>query len=424
MFCVLCVLASACSTDPQDEADPAATAEPRTTTSESVSSTDDVGGDDDDGGDGDGAAEGGEDGAVTTDPSVSGPLASMLVYVADSSANRRQLFIDDYEAGLAAAGVLWPATGDLDQSIDVFRELTFDGEPPIFMTAAAFGDRPIEFDEWRTQFGFSVAETQRSLSTGQAPGTLSIFDTDRADEEIESALRADPVWSADLGEAADDDGGYFVWGDDPLAIVRERTSGPRPLGRGGALALAGDGLVIRSVDPAVVEQSLAASVGEGRSLFDDEGYLAVANALDGAGVYSAFLTSENYGVDPFFLLDPTDAGSLTIEEIEETLENITTIPPYLALGIGTNVDSGTDPPGVLVLAFAATSPETAEETVVAIEEIVADGASIASESRWSEMLTVSSTSVDGSVAIVELRTEQPRIGVSAFLQRDTLFVSS
>jgi hypothetical protein len=231
------------------------------------------------------------------------------------------------------------------------------------------------------------------------------------------------VWSADLVEVSSTGGGYFVWGEDPFATEFDRVSGPRPLGRGGALGVLPDGTVIRSVDPAVVEQSLAASSGEARSLVDDASYAAAADTLDASGVYSAMLTSENITIDPLFLLGPLGGEVPTAEEVEEKLDSIVTLPPYLALGIGNKIDPDADPQGVLVVVVVAANAEAAQETITAMEAIVATGTSIAFDAPWSDLLTVSATEAKGSVAIIEFQTENPRIGISAYLQRDTLFVS-
>ena len=363
--------------------------------------------------------------AASADPGELGPIASMLAHVPDAGENRQLLTINDYEGALETAELEWPPSGDEEAAADVFLTLSVFAEPPILVSPSIFGRQAFPLDPWRTEVGFTILDVERDASTGEAPGTLSIIHTTRSAGEIEHALQADPVWGSELVEVGEGEGAYFAWGDDPLASDPdpERITAPRPLGRGGAMAVLDDGTVIRSPDPSVVVRSLDATNGGTRSLLDDESYLAVANALDAAGAYTAHLTSENVVVDPLFLLGPFDGPPPSAAEIEERLGELTTVPPYVALGIGNKVDLGADPQGVLVLVFAAISPESAAETVAAIEEIVVNGTSIVTGGPWSELLTVASTSVDGSLAIVELRTANPRIGIQSFQQRHTLFAS-
>ena len=363
----------------------------------------------------------------TDDPSPgtadSGPLASMLDRVSDRAVNRREVLVTDYEGALAAAGLEWPETDDRDELGEVLAALTFRSEPPILATGAAFESRPIDVDEWRTQFGFSIADTRSDLFTGEAPGTLKIFETDRSVAEIEDAIRSDPVWSGELNEVVVGDDTMFTWGDDPLELRQDRISAPRQLGRGGALAVLDDGTVVRSVDPAVVEDTLQVLSGETPSLLDDDHYRAVADALDAAGAYTALFTSENITVDPLYLLGGLDDDVPTAEEVQERIDSIVTVPPYLALGIGNRVDLDADPQGVLVVAFAAASPEAAEATVAAMEEIVGSGVSISVQQPWSELLTITATATDGNLAVIEFQTENPRLGLTAYYQRDNLFAS-
>ena len=404
----------------------AASANGGTETTASTASTESDGNGDESASDGSSETTAVDDAAeAATDSGDLGPIASMLAYIPDARENRLLLTINDYDGALAAAGTEWPASEDDEAVAEVFGDLSFRLEPPILIAPVAFGDRLFPLDEWRTEVGFSIVDAERDASTGEAPGRLSIVRTRRPAPEIESAVRSDPTWSADLNEVGDGDGAYFAWGDDPLAleIDRDRASAARPLGRGGAMAVLDDGTVIRSPDPEVVEASLAATNDEIRSLLDDGSYASVARALDAADVYSAHLTSENITVDPLYLLGPFDGPPPSAEEVQARLDEITTVPPYLALGIGNKVDLDVAPQGVLVLVFAAVSPEAAEQTVAAVEEIVASGNSIAVQAPWSELLSVTSTSVDGSVAVIELRTDNPRIGINSFQQRDTLFVS-
>jgi hypothetical protein len=354
----------------------------------------------------------------------------MLAYVPDRPENRREVLLNDYEAALAAYGVAgWPPVDDRDALGDVLIGITSTLDPPVLVAPRGFGDQAFDAEAWRTEFGFSIVDSAWDVTSGEAPGTLHIVETNRSAEEIVETIRSDPAWQGDLNEVGTGNAAYVAWLDDPFQVVPERRSPARPLGRGGALAVLDGGITIRSVDPEAVEASLGAAAGAKPSLLDDDSYAAVARALDAAGVYTALLTNENATVDPTFVLGRLggdgdgDAALPTAEEVQERIDSIATVPPYLALGIGNKIDAAADPQGILVLVFAAQSPEAATATVEGMEDIVANGLSIARELPWSDLVSIRSATTDGSLAIVELQTDNPRIGIDAFYTRDTLFVS-
>jgi hypothetical protein len=201
----------------------------------------------------------------------------------------------------------------------------------------------------------------------------------------------------------------------------ERSSAPRPLGEGGALAALDGGAVIRAVDPRVVERALDALSGIARSLADDEGAVAVARALDGAGAHTALLTDRLSPPDPAELLDVLNEEVGSLEEAAERLERLPTLPAYRVLGIGQALDA--DGNGLLVVAFATATPEEAEAVADAFTAVVEDGVSIVGDRPWSELLSIRSTSLDETTATIVLDTDNPRLGLQAFYAHDTLFAT-
>lgn len=361
---------------------------------------------------------GGDDGAGGGDP-----ITGLLAAVPDTPDNRHQLTVTDH-AGLAhAVDTTWPPGDGTDgnpsaDAVDAFLSALFEsGEvvPPSELNTLFQGQ-----DDWREQFGFSAADVNAAARAGVPPSEITVFRTTAEASAIAQAVTSDPSWSADLQTAERDGATIYTWGDDPLQARTDQTSRARPLGQGGALAVAGDGLVVRGADPATVNAAADVQAGTADSLGGDADFAGMARALDGQGCYQAFFSDQVPVLNVAKLAGPR-ANPAQLRQLEAQLADGPALPPYRAIGIGQAVDD--QGRGYVVFAFATGSGDEAKAVIDAFPQVVAEGTSAATGQAWSELLTVRSTAADGSVAVVTVDTEHLSIGTDAFVQYDTLLAT-
>lgn len=358
---------------------------------------------------------------ATTAPAADlGPLEAMLALVPNTREYGKYVVINDYRAAIAALGQEPPSGDDTEAVREFLSALTTQTSPPILVLPVGFGDRAFEIEAWKEQFGFSFLDVDRDVLAGQPPDELFAVQGAFAPGAIDSAVKADPVWSDDLTEAEHDGEPYFLWSD-PMVSAFDKASGPRPLGRGGALAVVGDETVFRSVNPEVVTNALDGVAGTSTTLADNKAFASIARSLETHSVHSALLSNEPVLVNPLYVFGGLSGAQPTVEEMEERLNAIPKLPLYLAFGVGQALDDDTG--GLLVVSFAMLDPASAEAMLDAFTVIVEQGESFQTNSPWSERLVIKETQAEGNIATIVMETENPRIGFNAFLTRDSLFVT-
>ena len=275
-------------------------------------------------------------------------------------------------------------------------------------------------DDWREQFGFSAANVNAAARTGVPPSEIMVFRTTAEASAIGEAVASDPTWSGDLQTDERDGATVYTWGDDPLEARTDRTSRARPIGQGGALAVAGDGLVVRGADPATVNAAVDVQAGTADSLADDADFAGLARALDGQGCYQALFSDQVPVLDVAKLAGPR-ASPAQLSQLEAQLADGPALPTYRAIGIGQAVDD--EGQGYVVFAFATGSGDEAKAVLDAFPQVLAEGTSAATGQAWSELMTIRSTATEGSVAVVTVDTDRLAIGNDAFVRYDTLLAT-
>lgn len=179
----------------------------------------------------------------------------------------------------------WERLGLADATSDErLDSLAKTAEPETFtVLPRLFDNRAALVDEARSEIGFSVVDVTREIAVDDAPDVLRIAATSVPFSDVDSALRADPVWSDRLTEVESDHGGYLDWSDgDDLATDIQRVTVMRPVGVGGQVALLDDDELtfVRTHTSALMETTLAVIDGDGTSAADDD---AMSAALDAIG---------------------------------------------------------------------------------------------------------------------------------------------
>jgi hypothetical protein len=256
----------------------------------------------------------------------------------------------------------------------------------------SFGVRaPYDVAAWRAAFGIGIVDVDRSVVAGNPPTQLTVWQGRVDPDRVADAVASDPEWRGDLRTADHGGATYYAWGDDPAMVDTGRVGPVRPLGRGGCL-YAADGLALRATVCGVLEAAIDAVSGAGEALVDAGPLVLLADALEAAGAYAAFLTLD-VGVFAATNLSPSGV-----------VPSGPGLVPYLAAGSGAALEGDI---ALTVVALVHASAEDAAENAVRLLRVVSEGTSAVLERPWSDLLTVLDVTVDDVVVVVRLETEGP-----------------
>ncbi len=210
---------------------------------------------------------------------------------------------------------------------------------------------------------------------------------------------------------------YFAWTDDPLTMSpTDRLKPPvfDALGRAPLTAVTADTIFqARSEDDM---KALIDAYKGGKSLAQDKRMTAVAQALEGGGAYSAYITGQTQDVknpDPAGAIAGTDAERLAWSSSGPLLK------PYELLGIGQG-QSGADP--MLLLALYHANAANAKTSATQLKERISNIESVFTHKRWIEQFTSVDISATGQVMFARLGGPGGRIFTSFFFVRDPLLL--
>lgn len=360
--------------------------------------------------------------ATTTAPEVGesgGEWAGLLASIPDAADTATSVIINDYAAARQLVGVAAPSyEAPEDEVIEYLLALQMgpvadDSTYPVTrfprmgIADSSFGTREaIEVEAWRTAFGVSVLDVDRTVVAGEPPAELTLWQGAITPETVEAAVTSDPEWSGDLRTVGHGDESYYAWGEDPPASDVERIGPARHLGRGGCLYVT-DALALRAVACEVIEAALDARAGELASLADLGPLASLADALQEAGAYAGFLTMDvglfTFAENPILSRSPQPQPGLL---------------PYLAAATGVALEGDTL---VTVVALVHSNDADAAENAVRLERVVAEGSSVAEGRPWSDILSVRDIATDGPLLVARLDTNAGgTFWLNFVFRRDTL----
>lgn len=226
-----------------------------------------------------------------------------------------------------------------------------------------------QHDEFAAEIGWSLADIDRFLELSALPDRFTLIDGTVDTAAVEDAVgpARNDIWS--LGT-----------GDDFESAVDE-TSPARPLGIPVRMATRDDLFVVTP------SSDMAGDFVDGEHLGADEAFTAVAEQLDAAHVYGAYLTSVREGRD----------GS-----------------PFDTIGMGVALDD--EGPSVVIVYHYAEGA-TASDAVADVEAVL-EGDSLRTEQPWSEIFPSSEVTAEGANVVATLRLDSDR---SPAIARQILF---
>jgi hypothetical protein len=246
-----------------------------------------------------------------------------------------------------------------------------------------------DVDAFRDELGFSVLDVDLLVETGPGPGFMRLVQGSFDAQQVSEAAATDPVWSDLLEEVGYEGETYLSWGGDSEQDSGEATAA-RPLGIGGRLWVQ-ENLGVWTHDTSGMEAAIAAASGDGDKLIDDPSYLEVAEALDAESAYNAILVR-----------GPSAAGLLEGSDAE-----------ILAVGESFAEDSFRD-----LLIVAAPSEERASEIAAGLEDTLAEGQSVRTERKWTDLFGECEATAEGSIVVVDCEVDSQPIFRDALFSQD------
>ncbi len=288
---------------------------------------------------------------------------------------------------------------------DADAEARLERSPELVVEAETFTIGPLmierslqaQLEETRTEVGFTAFDIEREATVLQLPQSLSVAGLRVDADTIDDAVRSDPTWSDDLEEVEYDGGAYYSWGEDGARTDFERR-GPfhGMLGRGGQLAIEGDGepvTAVRALSIDEMEAALDADAGDEPSALDGGPLVPLVDAVGDGEVIQAFAVFE-----PLVF----DTSRMTRTQIEEMMDEMIVVGRYRSIML-VEILEDDEPRTEILLDFG--DEDEAEDNIAAVEEFLSNGISARTRQPWSELLPNSTTEQRGEVIVVTVSGE-------------------
>jgi hypothetical protein len=321
------------------------------------------------------------------------------------------LYFVDMELAWQRAGV----GTDVHERLDQFGSLV--ALPTWTQSPQLFNQFFTQVDEARAEVGFTMFDIDQEITVQAPPQHITIAETRVDAEAVATALESDPAWSSELSTVEYPDGGYFQWGDDPMALDLARISPMRPFGQGGQLAIVGsaaEATVVRTVDAMDIEAVLSTVAGRADSLLDGDFFATALPALGDGDVLQAMAVDEAIAFDPADLV-LTEAG------VEALLADMILLHPYRGVVIAEIYNEGQSHTQVLLV---HADEAAAEANAALAEQAIAEGLDAATREPLGELLPDAQVSTEGSVVVVTLPFEGAYPLAQRMLTQRSLFPTS
>ena len=351
-----------------------------------------------------------------------GPFLRLMNLISLSEDSRAYVSFNDYILAREVNGIQAPAEDANDEDLDEYlRALSATGLS-IGPWISGFTEHGIRQLEQRAYLSFDIGDLEQSILAGEPPYVLEVASGSFDPEATESSLsRCTECQEPEIHEHSGIK--FYSWGEDLELDLEKRFQPPAfdYLGRGGRIAVL-DSHVFRTLETAGMRSLVDTYRNNKDSLADDPDLVLAAGALRNLGVYSAIL----FGDVERFTTNPLD--SLLSAEEQAQLEKIRAAlgmeaedapDEFSVLGAGVARDSD----GFLtMLVFVYEDVDAANRNVQDLEEMLANGKSIAAGQPWTEYFPQSEVWSDGRALIARLRTERPRIWLEVVFNNENLLM--
>lgn len=352
--------------------------------------------------------------AVRRSPAGAESVTGMLGRLPAVEGADRYVVVNLHAKARAAAGLSLPGPGDTEAVNAYRRALAAEPDPGLFVAPAQVtGARARTMAEWEAELGFTLLDVDADATAGEVPEQVEVAEGSIDPAAVESAVRAEPVWSDVLEEAEHGGTTYWSWLEDGGVDVARRTAA-REVGEARRLA-AEDGAVAWTRTTAAMEATLDAWHGERDTLADVDDLAALAAVLDAEGCHSAFLSTDEAAYDAAAVaLLPPGGEAPAADPTELALPRYEAVATGVALGA-----EGT----VLVVALHYRDEGAAAAGAEALERVAAEGSSLVGDGvPWSELLDGATVRADGTTAVGVFPTGNGDLWREVPFTRDTLLL--
>ena len=349
-----------------------------------------------------------------------GGLVDLLRLIRKAEAYRAFVSYNDYVRARAANGIEAPAEGANDADLDKYiRELFSAGVAPGHWISGFTDHATVQLKQ-REYLSFDIGDVEQSILAGEPPNMLEAatgrFDPEATDRALAACADCpDPEIHEHLEVK------FYSWGEDYAANLEKRLQPPvyDQLGRGGRIAVL-DSIVFRTLATEGMWSLIETYRDAWDSLADDPALTLAARELRNLGVYSAILVGdvERFTTDPLdSLLSAEEQAQLEKMRAQLGMEAEDTPDEFSVLGAGVARDSD----GFFtMLVFVYEDADVANRNVQDLEEMLANGQSVATGQPWIEYFPQSEVWNDGRTLIARLRTEHPRIWLHVVFNNENL----
>ena len=344
-----------------------------------------------------------------------------------SEDSRAFVSFNDYTLAREANGIQAPAEDASDEDLEEYLfELFISLDTPTGLAEgpwiSGFSWNAIEQQEQMSYLGFDIGDMEQSILAGEPPYVLEVASGRIDPEDTESSLsRCTECEEPEIHEHSGIK--FYSWGEDLELDFKKIFQPPAfdGLGRGSRIAVL-DSLVFRTLETAGMRSLIDTYRDNRDSLADDPDMALAAGALQNLGVYSAILFGdvERFTTDPLdSLLSAEERAQLEKARAELGMEAEDAPDEFSVLGTGVAKDSD----GFFtMLVFVYEDADVANRNVQDLEEMLANGKSIAAGQPWTEYFPQSEVWSDGRALIARLRTERPAIWLQVVFNNENLLM--
>ena len=353
------------------------------------------------------------------------PFLRLMNLIPLNEESRAFVSFNNYALAREANGIQAPAEDASDEDLkEYLAELFFSLDTPTGLAEgpwiSGFSSRPIEQLERRAYLSFDIGDMEQSILAGEPPYVLEAASGRIDPEATESSLsRCTECEEPEIHEHSGIK--FYSWGDDTEPDFKKIRQPPAfdDLGRGGQITVL-DSLVFRTLRTEGMRSLIDAYRNNRDSLADDPDLALAAGELQSLGVYSAILFGDvnRFTFGPLYsLLSAEEQAQLEKTRADLGMEAEDAPDEFSALGAGVAKDADGF---VAILVFVYEDEDVANRNVQGLEEMLANGQSIATGQPWIEYFPQSEVWSDGRALIARLRTERPHIWLEVVFNNENL----
>ena len=323
-------------------------------------------------------------------------FVDLLELIPDSPDTRASVELNNYELAQEVLEIPAENLNDHDELVTWYSGTQSDSPTPGLL----YGPWLSGYNEYGSNnpsieyLGFRLRDVTQSAIAALRPARLEImlgeFDPDDVDRRIQSCSECPVSNAASLFIERHGGITFYGWGGDYQMDLGIRFNPPAfdQLGQGGRIAVMPN-LGFRTVETPGMRDLIDARQGDARTLAEVDEFRRIAQSLDRAGAYSAFITDDVGHLDFDAFIDGqialNAASSEEAQRIRAAYDDATLLRPYSAFGVGAGVEGGQQ---FMVLVLAHDDAESASRNEELLESQLRTGLSVVTPTTWAEVFDI------------------------------------